>query len=650
MAQKLLIVESPSKCKTISKYLGKDYIVRPTMGHVCDLTTTGKFNLGVDLENDFKPKYKISSDKKDKLAAIFEAATRVDTIYLAADKDREGEAIAWHVYNELKKKKINKTIKRITFDEITKSSLEKALNNPRDLDKHLYDAQQARRVLDRIVGFLASPFLINIFQTKLSAGRVQSVALKLIVDREDEIKNFNPETYFNINATLSKNKGEKFQAKYPKKIKKESEAKKIKQDLDDSTFSVKSVEKKEVNKNPPAPLTTSKMQQLASSRFKFKASKTMQIAQKLYEAGAITYIRTDSVRSSKESIDSVRKWLKVNKFDSPKTFNIYKNKDKSQDAHEAIRPTNIDNTPKIFVGASDEVKLYTLIWEHFVASQMTPAVFDTVTATIHSSKGHDLIAQGKTLKYKGWLGILKDFKDKDIKLPNLNKNDKLNLVPPKVKLEKKETQPPSRYSEGTLIKELEKKGIGRPSTYAAIIDKISKRSYVSKEKNCFVPTDTGEKLVNKLSEFFSFMKYEYTADMEKQLDKIADGKLKYVNMLSSFYNSFSEELKTARKSIYSGGEMNCEKCGEVMVLRNGKYGHFIACSGYPECKNIKSAEVKDGKVIIKKGNKKAQDKQYSKIKCPDCNSPMIKRTSSFGEFYGCSKYPNCKGIKKVKTN
>lgn len=641
----LVVVESPKKSRTISKILGSEYIVRPTVGHIYDLTTTGFQRLGVDIDNGFKPQYTLSPDKKDKVASILGAAKQAKLILLAADKDREGEAIACHVADTLKNIKV--PIKRITFDEITKSGLEKALKNPKELDYDLYDAQQARRVLDRLVGFMVSPYLISIMGSKLSAGRVQSVCLRLIADREKYIQTFIPETYWNISVGLSK--GKKFIAKYPIRINDEQRAKKIKKDLDVSSFSVSGVESNEQKRNPPPPLTTSKLQQAASGRYKFSAKRTMKAAQSLYEAGVITYMRTDSTRNSEESIKAVRKWLKGLKHPLPKKHNIYLNKDSAQDAHEAIRPTDVKVTPKAFFGNDDEVKLYKLIWEFFVGSQMTAAVFNTVVVTVKASKGHELKANGRTLKHSGWLQILKDDRDDLVQLPNLSIGDKLKVVAPKVKFEKKETKPTSRYSEGALIKELERRGIGRPSTYAAIIEKISQRKYVTKSKNVFSPTELGLKVTDTLQKYFSFMKYEYTADMENKLDKIAQGKLDYVKMLGDFFEPFKRELRKARADTYVDGGVDCDRCNtNRMILKHSQYGFFIACSGYPDCKNIKGCiiegDVDSGnyKIIINEKHKVVDN-----IVCPKCNSGMVRRDGKFGPFYSCSGYPQCKGSRKI---
>ena len=643
----LVVVESPKKERTISKLLGSGFIVRSTMGHIVDLAKSKKDRFGVDIDNGFKPNYSVIPSKKDRVKAIVDAAKQSKQVFIAADPDREGEAIAWHVAKEIKKTKT--PIKRVLFHEITKKGVSEGIANPGDLNRNLYDSQQARRVLDRLVGFMVSPYLWNAFGGNLSAGRVQSVCLRLIVDREREIEAFVPEVYWNVTATLAKPsaKKDKFEAKYPDKITDNAKASKIKKDLEESTFVVTKVDKSEQKRNPNPPLTTSKLQQSASARFKFSTKKTMSAAQGLYEGGYVTYIRTDSTRSAPEAITSVRAWIKSNGHDLPPIPNVYKSKGTAQDAHEAIRPTNVDLTPTQFIGTDDQKKLYRLIWERFVSSQMKPAVYDTVAVTIKASKGHELKANGRTLKYAGWLSVCADGeskkeKDKNIKLPSLKVKDNLILVPPKVKSEKKQTQPPPRYSEGTLVKELEKRGIGRPSTYAAIIGKISDRNYVTKSKNIFTPTEIGCRVTDDLKKHFNFMQYEYTKEMENRLDKIELGKLGYVEMLNDFFTPFKTELRTAQSSLDKDGGHDCDKCGKRMKLKHSKYGYFIACSGYPECKYVIGVELDGDKIVIRERHKIVDG-----IFCSKCNNGMVLRDGQFGPFYSCSTYPKCKGTKKV---
>jgi len=648
--QTLIVVESPSKAKTISKYLGSDFIIRASYGHMIDLASGGKNKIGVDVTNNFKPKYQIIPDKKDKLDSIIDAAGIADNILLASDPDREGEAISWHIAECLES--TGKPIKRVLFHEITKSAITKAINSPIDLNKNLFDAQQARRVLDRIVGYMVSPFVINTLGPKLSAGRVQSVAVKLIVDRDREIENFKPEEYWNISAQLAKssNKKENFNAKYIKKINDKKTADSVKKDLENSDFIITKVDAKEKLKNPLPPFTTSKLQQAAAAKFKFPVNRIMKAAQSLYENGFCTYIRTDSVRSSPESIDSVREWIEKNNFDLPTKFNVYKNGDAAQDAHEAIRPTNVELTPDNFPSSDeDQKKIYKLIWERFVASQMKPAIYDTVSITINASKGHELKANGRTLRYSGWLAISSDFDskkedDEDLQLPILKEKESLILVDPGIIAEQKFTQPPSRFGEGSLVKELERRGIGRPSTYANIIGKITDRNYVEKKKETFCATELGKKLIDLLAGKFEFLDYEYTANMEVKLDKIAEGKLDYIQMMKDFYFPFEKSLEKAKVSSFKQTNHVCEKCESPMVLKHGKFGYYISCSNTQECKNNKSAELNGEEVVIKNTWK---NPVVEGTECPKCGSGMSKRDGKFGPFYSCIQYPKCSGTAKI---
>lgn len=649
MANKtLFIVESPAKARKISKFLGKDFIVEASAGHVVDLTMEGKDNLGVDIENGFKPKYGIMPDKKSKIKILIKRAQEVDNILLATDDDREGEAIAWHLYDVLKKTK--KPFKRVIFHEITKEALVKSLKDKRDLNKDMYDAQQARRVLDRIVGFSVSPFLIRKFGPKMSAGRVQSVAVRLIVDREREIEAFVPEEYWSITACLVKN-GSKdgFLTKYINRVTDTKTATKIKKDLDSDTYIIKDVTKQEQKQNPAPPLITSSMLKAAAGKYKMSAAKTMKAAQALYEAGMITYLRTDSVRCDDAAIDFCRKWLDENGHDKPSAPNKYAIKKAAQGAHEAIRPTNVENTPKNVYLADDQQKLYTLIWERFIASQMNPALYDATGVLVKSSSGHELKANGRVLKYKGWLEIMDDMdakKDKSIILPPLFKGDECVLTPPKVKSAKKATKPPPRFTELRLIDELEKRGIGRPSTFAAIMSKITSRNYVIKKSNAFIPTESGMNVVDSLVEFFDFMELKYTANMELKLDKIAAGKASYLQTMEEFYGPFKVQLKKAYMSNNVDYGFRCDKCGNdtPMYLKHGKFGYFLACINYRGgCKNTLSCDMVDEKPVLRK----SQGNIESDVKCPICKSGMVKRDGQFGPFYSCSEYPICKGNRKV---
>jgi DNA topoisomerase-1 len=643
----LIIVESPAKIKTISKILGPNYVIRATVGHIIDLAKGKGGDLGIDILNGFKPRYEVLPDKKDKIKAIVDAAKSVDIIYVASDPDREGEAIAFHIANQLKH--LNKPIKRIEFNQITKKVIENAVENPRDFDQNLFDAQQARRVLDRIVGFMVSPFISKKLNDKLSAGRVQSVVLRMIVDRDREISSFVPDVYYNINATLSKtqDKADCFVAKFQQRVENEQEAIKIKEDLDKSTYEIFDIQTKPTPRKANPPLTTSALLQEASTKLKFKADRTTKAAQSLYEGGHITYIRTDAVRNSEESIIEVRKYITSSGFSIPKSPNEYQNKDGAQDAHEAIRPTHVDMLPEKIPVETDQQKVYELIWRMFVASQMEPAIFEVVKVSIKASSGHHLVAEGKILREEGWMSVMKPLlkKDKDVILPILNTKDKLSLVTPKVKMEKSQTKPPARYSEASLIAELERKEIGRPSTYASTISRIATRRYVKDTPNGLVPTDLGFTVIDNLKDSFSFMDYLYTANMEKKLDEIAHGKLEYIPMMTEFFEGFKNEFQKARGEQGMNAGIKCPKCGSDMVVRKSKYGFFAGCVRYKGgCDGIVSILVEDGKVLEKEHKAKVDDS----IKCPDCGSGMVYRPDGrFGPFYSCSNYPKCYGKRKI---
>lgn len=650
MSKILVVVESHKKGKEIQKYLGDKYVVRESQGHIADLASTPKNRLGIDIEDGFKPIYSYLPDKKDKLDAILDAALDASEILLASDPDREGEAIAWHIAKALKSK-INVPIRRVLLGEITKNGIKASVAKPIDLDKDMYDAQQARRVLDRLVGFMVSPFLIDIIGPNLSAGRVQSVTLRMIVDREREIENFKPEEYWSISAALAKSgqATDKFVARYAgAKVTNKVDAVKVKEQLDKDTYEVIEVIAEEKPKKPFPPLETATLQQAASRKYKMSSKKVMEVAQSLYESGVITYHRVDSIHSSPEAISSIRDWLKSHGHDLPDKPIIYISKGNNvQGAHEAIRPTDISNLPEKCNLTEEEKKVYSLIWERFVASQMKPALYDTVAVTIKSSSGHLLKANGRTLKYKGWLSIL-DVKDddEDNKLPPLSKKDILFLVPPKVKAEQKFTQPPPRYKDYSLVEELKSRGIGRPSTYATILTKVTDRGYVEKNKEAYHATDLGKKVADILIKFFDFMEYQYTANMEDQLDKIAEGKLDYLGMLNDFFPKFKDQLKKATSSNEVNYGIDCWICKSPMRLKHGKFGYYMACSEYPKCKTTKSCEISNGNPVFKE---KTVSECVEGILCPKCNSGMISRDGKFGKFYSCAKYPRCNGSRKIPS-
>jgi DNA topoisomerase-1 len=580
----LIIVESPTKAEKFQKYLGKEYIVLASKGHITDLAKGGKYQLGIDFNNNYEPKYVLLEDKVKTLNALLAAAKTCDQILIASDPDREGEAIAWHLWQRLKD--TDKPIKRFTFKEITKKAILSGIQNSREVDLNLFHAQEARRILDRIVGFKVSPFLMNIYKQTLSAGRVQSVVTRMIIDREKQIDSFVPEDFWTIQTKLKDNKNNEFFAKYEYKITDQKTADQLEKDINTcGKFTVKDVVDSEEKKAPPAPLVTSSLQQIMSKQFGVPADRTMKAAQSLYENGFCTYIRTDSTRIEEDALASVRDYIKNNKYDLPKKANVYKNKDASQDAHECIRPTDINIGPDNYeIASPDEKKAYEIIWKTFVASQMTPAIYSTlkVTLVLDSDPEITVKASGKAIKDLGFMKILGGNTKDKIEIPNLQVKDKVNLSG-KAKNEKKQTQPAARYSESDLIKELEKKEIGRPATYAEILSKICSRNYVEKKGNVYHPTDLGKQITNMLVKHFPFMDYNYTADMEKKLDLISLGKLDHKKMIDEFYTPFSKQLTSA---YVSNGTTMCKNCGSAMVTRKTKDGNttFLGCSNFPKCK------------------------------------------------------------------
>lgn len=656
MAKKILIiVESPNKIKKISSYLNSDYIVKASVGHIMDLAKTKEHKFGIDIEGGFEPIYKISEGKESIVKDLIQAAKNVDEIYVATDPDREGMAIGFNIRSQLEH--LKKPIKRILFHEITKAALNNAIANPDIFDEKLFRSQNGRRCFDRIIGFSASPFLIKSLGKNNSAGRVQSVLLRLIVEREKEIENFKPEEFWNITARLAKkeNLDDSFTAKYIKKVADKTNADKIKADLDKSSYKVIKVESKPKVRNPYPPFITSTLLRSAASRFGYPAKRTSSIAQKLFENGNITYIRTDSTAISPDALKSCRDWLSSNNYDMPSKPNIYKDKDSSQAAHECIRPSDVCTIPSQFSGTPDEQKIYDLIWKRYVASQMKPALYDTTTALIEASiNKHELRANGRVLKYKGWLAITEDLEsdkgdedEENSKLPELKEKDPLVLVPPKVLAEQKFTQPPPRYSESSLVKQCETLNIGRPSTYASLMTKITDRNYVERKKNTFWGTDLGKVVVDTLVKHFPFMQYQYTANMETQLDLIAEGKLDYLAMMTAFYEPFQKDLEKAYSAAAKPTRFTCEKCKEPMLLKRSKWGQFLACPNR-ECKTIKSVEVNGDEIkIVEK--KKNVSEIVPGVQCPICQADMHLKTSRFGsQFYGCSRYSEgCKGLSKV---
>lgn len=651
---RLIIVESPTKAKTLNRFLGKEYSVEATMGHIKDLP---KSPISVDIDNGFEPEYKSVPRQTKTISNLKKAAEKADQIYLATDPDREGEAISQHVYElftDKKSKVKNKDIKRIEFHEITQEAVEHAIANPRTVDEHLVDAQVARRVLDRLVGYKLSPLLWKKIRRGLSAGRVQSVAVRLIVEKEREIEAFKPVEYWEIGSEVktqnSNVKDNGFYVGLAKIDGKKAEvhdketAEKIVSDLEKASYVVSDVVRKEVTKRPYAPFTTSTMTQGGANVYGWSSKKTMTIAQKLYEQGLITYHRTDSTNIAASALDSVRGYV-VETFGKqyiPDKPNFYKSKSKgAQEAHEAIRPTQVSNTKDTIDAAPDEKKLYDLIWKRFVSSQMSNAIFDQTTINVNADK-YVLRVSGQIMKFDGWRKVSPTkASDDEVILPEVSQGDALDLV--KVLSEQKFTQPPARYNEASLIKMLEKMGIGRPSTYAPIISTIMDRNYVERKEGRFYPTQIGITVTDFLMKYFeSIVDYDFTAEMEENLDKVAEGKLKWKQEIQKFWDPFvmkldSVEEKAERMKIETEklGEKcpDCEKAfaegdaartGEK-VIRTGRFGKFISCSLFPECKYTE-------KYVIK-----------IEMKCPTCGEGdvIVKKTRRGRQFFGCSRYPDC---------
>lgn len=584
----LVIVESPAKAEKIQAYLGKDFKVLASKGHITDLAKGGRFGLGVEIDNDFRPRYIISEDKVETVDMLLNAAKKVDQIFVASDPDREGEAIAWHLQERLKD--TGKPIKRMVFNEIKKAKLQQAVKDVRDIDMNLFHSQEARRILDRLVGFMASPFLMNFFGPKLSAGRVQSVVTRMVIDREREIETFVPEEFWTIGVNLSKDSKAGFQTKYSGRPTnaQDAEAMRAKLAAKGAQFTVSEVDSSEEAKYPQPPLVTSTLQRLMSKEHGFSADRTMKAAQSLYENGYCTYIRTDSVRVGDEALEEVRKWIQDHKHGLPKKAYAYKNKDAAQDAHECIRPSDLSLEPdsNYAMVDPDEKLVYEVIWKHFIASQMMPAIYDTMKVTAHvtGDKSAEVKASGKALKSRGFLEVLGIADDSRIDIPSgISMGDTLlHFGKSPVKMERKQTQPPPRYSEDKLIKELVAKNIGRPATYAELLSKITARNYVEKKGQVFHATDLGKTITDELLKFFTFMDYDYTAKMEQQLDEIENGKVNHVDMLKKFYPGFQQELN---KAYVGHNAMMCPKCGSPMSQRTTKTGKFWGCSGYPKCKH-----------------------------------------------------------------
>ena len=701
MAKSLIIVESPAKARTITKYLGRGYTVMASIGHIKDLPTS---KLGVDLEHDFKPQYVTIKGKAQVLADIKKKALAADKVYLAPDPDREGEAIAWHIAEEINgtskgkaAKGKNRKVFRVLFNEITQTAVKRALLSPGDIDMNLVNAQQARRVLDRIVGYQGSQLLWKKVRRGLSMGRVQSVALMLICDRESEREAFRSEEYWSITATLAGAQPPPFDAKLHSVngqeavLPSETEATRIVQDIQGKDFVVQTIERKEKRRNPVAPFITSRLQQDAARKLRFSSKKTMMLAQQLYEGmeigkegpvGLITYMRTDSTRISDEAAEEARQVIRERFGDNylPSTRNVYKNQKAAQEAHEAIRPTSAHRDPasvKQYLDR-DHYQLYKLIWNRFIASQMVPAVLEVtrVDCVPQATQNQYLFrATGTVVKFAGHTAVYQEAKDaeaaktpktdQDIEdenerqLPVLSDGERLRLIAqegqavPGISPKQHFTQPPPRYNEALLIRELEEKGIGRPSTYASITSTIQERRYVEKQEGRFVPTETGRTVNDYLVKGFpDIMNVDFTSQMEKELDEVEEGEKPWVTAVRDFYGPFSKDMAKAKDIpgpkdiIQPPTNIPCEKCGRMMEIKWGRNGKFLACPGYqddPPCKNTQNFEkLPDGTLKIV-----AKQEITTDEKCEKCGSPMVIKTGRFGQFIACSAYPTCKTTKAI---
>jgi DNA topoisomerase-1 len=656
MAQSLIIVESPTKIRTIRKILGKDYDIIASMGHVRDLPKT---RLGVDIDNGFQPQYQIIKEKKAVIASIKKAAEKAEKILLAQDPDREGEAISWHIAALLNEKEDR--IYRVLFNEITRRGVLEGIRNVDRIDTRKVNAQQARRILDRLVGYMVSPILWKTLAKGLSAGRVQTVALRLICEREDDILRFVPEEYWTITAHLEGRSGTPFKAKYigahgkKEKIRDEKGAKELLEVLRKKSYSVTGIKTGRKLKYPMPPFITSTLQQEAHRQFNYSGLRTMRTAQQLYEGvtisnkgtvGLITYMRTDSTRISSEAIGDARGWIEANHPHLlPRHGRSYKSRKKVQDAHEGIRPTSIDLTPSDVKAdlTREQFRLYNLIWKRFVASQMEPAVLDQTTADI-SAGDHLFQAQGTVIHFKGFLEFTAERipEEKQGMLPPLEKGETLILRD--LTDEQHFTKPPPRYTEGTLIKTLEEKGIGRPSTYAAIVSTLLQRKYVNRVKKVFIPTDLGKTvhslLVNLFPEVFNVT---FTAEMESELDRIEAGDMEWVETLEKFYRPFSQilskvdrEKSSIKEELQEVTDVICEKCGANMVIKWGRHGKFLACPNFPECRNTRP---------IQDDSSEGERSIETDEKCDKCGAPMVVKTGKYGKFLACSNFPTCKNTR-----
>ena len=652
MQKSLVIVESPAKAHTINRYLGNDYVVKASMGHVRDLP---KSTLGVDVSHDFAPHYVVIPDRKKTVAELHKAAKEAAAVILAADPDREGEAISWHLSELLKD--ANPNIRRVLLNEITKKAVEEAFEQQRDIDPDKIRAQQARRILDRLVGYLISPLLWKKIGKGLSAGRVQSIALRLICDREKEIRSFVQEEYWSIAAQLEASEPPPFKASLVKidgkkaKIPDSASAETIVAELKQAPFLLEDIKVQEKKRHPGPPYITSTLQQDGFRLLQFPVKKTMAVAQRLYEGlpigerglvGLVTYMRTDSVRISEGALAWARNYIETafSKDHVPPHAHIYKNKRKAQDAHEAIRPTSPDLPPAAVQPylKKDELDLYTLIWNRFIASQMSPAVVEETEFTIQAGRCQ-FKAKGEVVRFAGFYALYPNLGKDAESLPKAQKGETLRVlgIEPKQNF----TQPPPRYTEGSLVKELEAKGIGRPSTYAPIISTLQDRTYVVKDKGKFVPTDLGMYVTDYLvSHFSDLMEVKFTARMEEELDRIGEGEKDWLDYMRGYFSLLTADLTKAGQSESVKGkgipiEEKCPKCGQPLVIREGRFGRFKACSGYPGC-------------TFKESLRKTETKNLDEI-CPSCGAQLVQKRGRYGYFVACSTYPKCKYIKKTEA-
>ena len=656
----MVIVESPAKAKTINKFLGKDYDVKASMGHICDLPEN---RLGVDIYDGFRPKYVVIPEKRKVVSELKRAAQSADRVLLATDPDREGEAIAWHIAERVVKGK--REVRRVLFHEITERVVKEAIANPQDIDIRKVYAQQARRVLDRLVGYQVSPLLWKTIKGGLSAGRVQSVALRLICEREEEIERFVPEEYWTIKARLRTTSGEEFEAVLVQrgeeklKIPDRETAEGILRELEGLPFAVRQVLSKEVKRNPPPPFITSSLQQEAARKLGFSAEKTMRVAQELYEGvdldgertGLITYMRTDSVRLADEAVKAVREFIASSYGPNflPGKPRVFKSKKGAQEAHEAIRPTDVRKEPRKvrkFL-SQDQFKLYELIWKRFLACQMAQAVLDRKTVEVVAGD-HLFRATGSTVKFSGFTVLYQEAKDEDqeekeVPLPErIGAGETLELLG--LSPEQHFTKPPPRYTEASLVKELETKGIGRPSTYAQIIGTLKERKYVVKEKGRFVPTELGRAVKSLLVRVFpDIFEVSFTARMEENLDKVESGEEEWVKVVEEFYGTFSKTLKWAeehrgelKRSLQEETGEGCPECGRLLVIKWGRYGRFLACSGFPECSYTRPLNERESP-------------EPTGEKCPECGSELVVKLGKYGRFLACSGYPECRYSRALGT-